>query len=330
MKKTKYLHIGIIIAGIIFNCIGIFHPNLWFDEAYSVGLASKSFSDIWIIGGNDVHPVLYYWLLHIVYLITQCFGASLNTTIIGYRIFSTTCISILGILGFTHIRKDFGEKVGVLFSFFSYFLPMVCIYSSEVRMYSLAVVLVTILAIYAYRLYKNQNSVKNWAIFGLSSLACIYVHYYGLMSAGIINCVLLFNFIKRKNTKSIITILTLGITQLVCYIPWIMCFLNQLKHVSKGFWISLEFPKTLYQVIGTQFSGKLEDIVGFIAVVLLYAYFAIKIYVNRKNINNAQNSEISENEKNCIPRNNGICNICFSNFGSIVYECNTKNTNFIL
>ena len=47
---------------------------------------------------------------------------SINTTIIGYRAFSAVCIAILGILGFTHIRKDFGEKVrGIVFIFYIFF-----------------------------------------------------------------------------------------------------------------------------------------------------------------------------------------------------------------
>ena len=95
MKKTKNIHIAIIIAGILFNCLSIFHPNLWFDEAYSVGLANKSFIDIWTIGGNDVHPILYYWILHIIYLITTACGATMNGTIIAYRVFSAACICII-------------------------------------------------------------------------------------------------------------------------------------------------------------------------------------------------------------------------------------------
>ncbi|MBR3720850.1 MAG: glycosyltransferase family 39 protein [Clostridia bacterium] len=282
MKKIKNIHILIIIAGILFNCISIFHPNLWFDEAYSVGLADKSFIDIWKIGGNDVHPILYYWILHIIYLITHSLGVSLNGTIIAYRVFSALCISILGILGFTHIRKDFGEKVGALFSFFSYFLPVICIYAAEVRMYSLAIVLVTALAIYAYRLFKGQTSIKNWIIFGLTSLACIYVHYYGLMAAGIINCVLLFYFIKEKKTDSIIKIVVSGVIQLLAYIPWIMYFMKQLKNVSKGFWIGFEFPKTIYQILGTQFSGNLKEIIGFIAILILYGYLIYRAYKAKK------------------------------------------------
>ena len=306
--KIKKLHIAIIIAGIIFNCISIFHPNLWFDEAYSVGLANKSFTEIWLIGGNDVHPILYYWLLHIIYLVLNSLGVGLNGVIIGYRCFSAICISMLGILGFTHIRKDFGEKVGALFSFFSYFLPVICIYTAEVRMYSLAILLVTVLAIYAYRLATNINETKNWknwVIFGLSSLMCIYTHYYGLMAAGLINCVLLGYLIKEKRKKDIITIIVLGILQAVAYVPWIMCFVTQLKNVSKGFWIGFEFPKTIYQLFGTQFAGNIEEVVGFIFAILMYIFIIFKICQSKKankiqeNKNDMDDKDIkNENNKN--------------------------------
>ena len=318
MKKLKNIHIAIIILGIIFNSISIFHPNLWFDEAYSVGIANKSFIDIWKIGGNDVHPILYYWILHIIYLITNGLGATMNGTIIAYRIFSAMCISILGILGFTHIRKDFGEKVGALFSFFSFFMPVICIYAAEVRMYSLAIVLVTVLAIYAYRLFKGDTNIKNWIIFGLTSLACIYVHYYGLMAAGIINCVLLFYFIKNKKTKSMIKILVSGVIQLIAYIPWIMNFLKQLKNVSKGFWIGFEFPKTLFQLLGTQFSGNLEEIIGFIVIVVLYIYLFYRVHATKKS---------GEEYK---VRNYINSNIFCGYISSVGCYSGTKNINFIL
>ena len=58
-QKNKIIHIGIIILGSIFIMIGLFHNNMWFDETYSVALVKHSFYDIWMIGGNDVHPTLY-------------------------------------------------------------------------------------------------------------------------------------------------------------------------------------------------------------------------------------------------------------------------------
>ena len=91
-KKNKYIHIGIILLGIIFICLAAFHEDIWFDESYSVAIAKHNFSEIWNITGNDVHPPLYYWMLHIVWMI---FG---NQNI-AFRLFSVLAIAILGILG---------------------------------------------------------------------------------------------------------------------------------------------------------------------------------------------------------------------------------------
>ena len=81
MNKKKILHIAIIILGIITILIPAFHQNIWFDESYSVAIAKHSFIDIWNITGHDVHPALYYWMIHIVYWI---FG----NNIIAFRLFS--------------------------------------------------------------------------------------------------------------------------------------------------------------------------------------------------------------------------------------------------
>ena len=187
--KLKHIHITIIILGIIFIALAAFHTNLWFDESYSVAISNNhTFGEIWSIGGYDVHPVLYYWILKIVSLI---FG----NNILAFRLISVISLSILGILGYTHIRKDFGEKVGLLFSFLVYFLPVNVIYASEIRMYTVGMLFVTIMAIYAYRIFKGNKSIKNWIIFAIFSLASAYTHYYGLMSAGIINILL---FISHK------------------------------------------------------------------------------------------------------------------------------------
>lgn len=278
MKKRitiKNAHILVIIIGILFNAIGIFHSNIWFDESYSVGMATHNWVDIWNIGGHDVHPVLYYWILSLINVIT---GGS----IIAYRIFSLMCITILGILGYTHIRKDFGKKTGILFSFFAYFLPSVCVFANEIRMYAMAITLVTILAIYGYRIYKGDTSWKNWIIFEITSLACIYTHYYGLMVAGLINVVMLFNFIKNRRSQSVKRILIFGIIQAILYIPWLMYFVSQLKHITKGFWIGFEFPNTLMELLSYQYIGNLNYYLGFAVSIILYIYLGVKIHKLKK------------------------------------------------
>ena len=70
MKKfSTIIHIAIIIVGIAFTLLSNFYEAMWFDESYSVAISAHSFGEIWSIGGHDVHPVLYYWILHILRLI---------------------------------------------------------------------------------------------------------------------------------------------------------------------------------------------------------------------------------------------------------------------
>ena len=287
MKKSKLIHIAIIIIGIIFIFLPAFHTSLWFDESYSVGIANKGFAEIWKITGNDVHPALYYWLLHIVYLI---FG----NNILMYRLFSVLAIVILGILGYTHIRKDFGEKTGIIFSFLTYFLPIMCTYSQEVRMYSWSCLIVSLMAIYAYRFYKsisendgNPNK-KNLILFGIFSICCCYIHYYALVTTGLINLILLiYLIVKRKDhIKDLRNFVILAIIQVVLYIPWLVYFMGQLKHVDNGFWIVVDKISTTVEVLSfqfrrqldTDFSFNINTIVPLIAAILMYVYIGIKIY----------------------------------------------------
>ena len=67
--NIKYLHIIIILLGIVLIALPIFHSNSWFDESYSIAMAKHSFIEIWQIGATDVHPVFYYVCLHILNLI---------------------------------------------------------------------------------------------------------------------------------------------------------------------------------------------------------------------------------------------------------------------
>lgn len=256
----KYLHIVIIIIGSIFVLFPCFHTTLWFDESYSVAIASHPINEIWTIGSHDVHPVLYYIMLHILGIFT-------NGSILSYRIFSAIPLIILGILGFTHIKKDFGEKVGLIFSFLILFMPVTFVYGGEIRMYTWGMFFITLTAMYAYRIYKSGVSKKNWIIFSIFSLSAAYTHYYGLIAAFVLNISLflyfLINNVKQRNYEvkyikysinlkySIIS----AIIQIILYIPWIGAFLSQYSSVSQGFWIK---TINIVEMFDFQFTGNLD------------------------------------------------------------------------
>ncbi len=281
----KYVHIAIIVLGALYILLPNFHTNLWFDESYSVAISKFSFQDIWNIGSNDVHPVLYYFILHIIGLFT-------NNSILSFRLLSVISIIILSIIGYTHIRKDFGDKVGIIFSFLVLFMPVVLVYSGEIRMYTFSMLLVTIMSIYGYRIYKSGVSNKNWIIFSIFSLASAYTHYYALATALVINLALFIYFlvmnIKQRNyeikyikysgnlKRSIIS----AIVQIILYIPWLGTLIAlTLKSSSGGFWIG---KPNILQIFEFQFTGNLDSVYlirnysyVFSAIILLYLIFLL-------------------------------------------------------
>lgn len=277
-NRSKFIHISIIVFGTVFILLSAFHTNIWFDESYSVSIANHSFSEIWQISNNDVHPIFYYWILHVLSFV---FGSN----VIIYRLFSVLCIVLLGILGYTHIRKDFGDRVGILFSYLSFFLPAICIYAVEVRMYSLAVYLATIMSIYAYRILKYDFLKKNWIIFAVSSLCLAYTHYYGLMTAGIVNLILfVYILMKKKDDKRYIKYFIIqAVIQVILYIPWIVPFLYRNLTDGGGFWITLKFPDTFIELLTFQYNGILDEpfskksIIALVFAIALYGYISVLI-----------------------------------------------------
>ncbi|MCE5197034.1 MAG: glycosyltransferase family 39 protein, partial [Negativicutes bacterium] len=268
LKSTKKIHLLLIITGTLFISAGIFHTNLWFDETFSVSLASHSFREIWSITANDVHPPLYYWMLRVLSLI---FGKN----ILIYRLFSMLGIASFASLGYTHIRNDLGEKAGITFSFLAFFLPVMCIYANEIRMYSWTMVFVTLAFIYAYRILKTGTKTY-WCLFTLFSLASAYTHYYGLLAVGMINAALFVYLCLGKQINQLKLFLIAASIQILLYLPWLFILIKQLHGLSAGFWIELTFPKTLIQIISFQFGGDLATAgvihtnIAFAIAVILY------------------------------------------------------------
>ena len=222
--SKKKIHLILIIIGMIFTIIPLFQTNIWFDESYSVSLASHSFSQIWAIDIHDVHPVFYYDCLHVLYLI---FGENL----LVYRLFSWACLCMMGIFGYTGIRRDFGEDCGLWFTFLMFFFPVNVVYAGEIRMYMLVSLLVLLGTFYAIRLANGQNSIWNHLRMVLYFILAAYTHYYGLLAAAVVNLALLIILIKnfkRHTVKDYLMWLVDGILQIGCYIP---CVLNLLMDV---------------------------------------------------------------------------------------------------
>ena len=286
--SSKPFHIALLIVGTLYLLTDAFHGNIWFDESYSVGVANHTFADIWTYSSGDVHPVLYYWALHVLNLI---FGQN----ILVYRIFTVFGATALAALGLTHIRHDHGWKSGVIFTFFALFTPYIAVMAVEIRMYSWATFAVMLCFVYAMRiigLLKERPHEKIlqlaqgrkcwagvpitwWIACFAASLASAYLQYFGAMSAFMINLVLLVFCIRRARkhrgetvndikASAALKVLIIGcIVQVALYMPWIYAaVVSQLGVVGRTYWANITFPTTFIE-LGTY--GFLTSFISFAA-----------------------------------------------------------------
>ena len=260
-NSTSLLFLLIYGIGILFLLLTAFHGNIWFDESYSVGIASKSFSEIWLYGSCDVHPVLYYCALHVLYLVsTGIFSADIDSVILIYRIFTVFGVVSLALLGFTHIRKDYGAKVGILYSFVVFSIPYIALMAVEIRMYTWAMFTVMLCYLYGLRIVrlakdKSVIPLHWWVLFALSSLASAYLHYFAAISVFLVNAFVLIFLLKYqvKEKRNLVYFSISAILQLLAYTPWLLTLLTQISVVSNTYWAKFYVPYTIIELLAYPF-----------------------------------------------------------------------------
>ncbi len=140
--RQRWLLPGIILAGLILRLFQIDYQPLWWDEGYSVWFATHSLAEMAALTAQDIHPPLYYALLHGW---IQLFG----TSPVALRLFSVVASLPAIALAYLVIRSrrgstgprglDHPSSVGValLAAAVVTINPFHIFYSQEIRMYGL-------------------------------------------------------------------------------------------------------------------------------------------------------------------------------------------------
>ena len=161
MKKffEKYANViivlGLMIITLIYSRLVIPRPGLWFDEMYSVWIASHTFPNelFQCIWADDVHAPLYHIFLHFY---MQIFGAKVPAIQFSSTIFSLILIPVVYKFG----KEIFSRKVGLWAATFLTFNALFIYGTSFVRFYVPASIFLTLSTFYIFKLMKD-SSCKN-------------------------------------------------------------------------------------------------------------------------------------------------------------------------
>lgn len=277
-SKFIVLWCVIMVAGTALMFIGIAHESIWYDESYTAALMNHSFADIITITGADSHPPLYYLLLRV-------FSVAFGRSIVSLRAFSVIGTAALAALGIGPVRRIYGKRFAVIYSFLVFALPISFSMSQEARMYTWSAAFVTASALFGY-LAVTEEKRNDWIAFGITGLMAAYTHYYALLAAMIIYAlVFLMMLIHKKKMKQYF--ITAGVV-IMGYLPWLYFLTAQVKRVSNSFWIPpvnwYVIKNTLIYPFNNKFSYKLSplfvDIAFYIAAALIV--FGIVYRIVRK------------------------------------------------
>ena len=206
-------------------------PVIWYDEAYSLLLAEGSPAYIWATTARDVHPPLYYLLLHFWMLL---FGngvlAARSLSALADVGTLLLCIKLMSLLA----TRRATWIAAVLLAL----LPISVRYSQEVRMYTLLGFWL-MGATVALVCWGRAADQKRYPVFYvLLMTAAFYTHYFAVL------CVLvhwLCWWRARDGGRSMAIPIRAWVLVnsaiVVLYLPWLPDFIDQLLRMDGLEWI---------------------------------------------------------------------------------------------
>ncbi|WP_313058366.1 glycosyltransferase family 39 protein [Pseudomonas rhodesiae] len=244
-NKHKTIVLGgcVLLVGAWVRLHDIDKSGIWTDEAFSLILSAKSLPDILYHTARDVHPPLFYLILHGWMLL---FGDGVHTA----RLLSVIFGIVNVVLAMWLMRLLAGWRAMMLGGLLVALLPMAVRYSQEVRMYVLYATFM-LGAMIALVMWLEQPHRRRWLIaYCLLMVAGLYTHYFTVTCAFAHWLYLAFlTSTQPKGERCLMRpswwVANAAIA--LIFIPWLPSLIQQMKY--SGFdWIPASEIKTIFGV----------------------------------------------------------------------------------
>ncbi|NWJ97737.1 MAG: glycosyltransferase family 39 protein [Chloroflexi bacterium] len=223
------------------------YRSVWYDESFSIILARQDLATLIAGTAHDYHPPLFYLVL------------SLWMKLFGEGIYVTRLLSLLFGMGtillvYQLAKTLFGPKTALLGAFLAAVAPFQLLYSQEVRMYSLQILLGAWLCLTFYQAYR-RDSREEWVLFGVAALLSLYNLYFSLF--GVVALDLFFVILMLYNWRVLRVVekskirhwLVTNLVVALLYLPWLFILLGQVGRIKKSYWITLPNPLEIFRLL---------------------------------------------------------------------------------
>ena len=209
----------IITLGIVLRALHLEWQPLWWDEGYSIYVSTESLTQMLWLTAHDIHPPLYYALLHGWLTLWQ------SSEPLALRTFSVFVGGVTLPLFAWMIHTLFPQRrrpllIGAMLLVIN---PLHLYYSQEVRMYALALALGIASTIFYWKLQTEKIPDKrkvHWIAYALTISLALYTLYYSsfLLIAHFAHLL----WTSRRSFRSVLAALSAQIAAGLLYLPWLL------------------------------------------------------------------------------------------------------------
>ncbi len=212
LGSSRVAFLSIVLLAFLLWLYRLDHQSLWYDEGFSVYLACMSLGEITARTASDIHPPLYYYLLH---LWLGPFGDSEFVLRFFSLIFGLLTISFIYVLG----RRLLGTASGLLAALLLAISPLYLWYSQEARMYTLVTFLCLLSSYLLLRAVEGKAGFL-WGGYILVNILAVYSHFYAFFVLAFhLLFLLVWWAVNRKGDTLLAGLLSQG-GVVLAYLPW--------------------------------------------------------------------------------------------------------------
>lgn len=214
LRRAKAPLVPILLLAFGLRVWGLGDRNLWWDEGFSAWIAQQPVAQLAARTAQDVHPPLYYLLLH---------GWQ---TAIGPNDFALRYLSVIaGLLSVAFIyqlARALGDRrAGWLAALFLAISPFAITWSQEMRMYTGAALWTTAGLWAAWQLWQSGRW-RYWAVYVLAGAAALWTLYLAASLLLIANIGFLAAWwSRRRDRRLIIQWISAQAAVVALFLPWL-------------------------------------------------------------------------------------------------------------
>lgn len=268
--KENYILLALIFLSFILRIYNLDLQSPWGDELFTLinSHSNKSLGEIFSALRGDVHPPLYYYIVH---FFVEVFG----DTVYVAR-FVSLLFGLGGIVALYYLAKElFNKNVALLVVLLLSINHFHIYYSQEARMYTM-LFFATILSFFYLIRFVKAPSLKSALIYSAGTALLVNTHFYALFALFAQYLIILYFIIKPYNAtgkKIFIYGFVSGVITLVSFIPTIVIFRG--TSGLKSFWIPAP-ERDIYTAMFKEFLGFSE--IAIVIAVIATLYFLHKIF----------------------------------------------------